>query len=264
MSKEDAKRDYNEQESYVREEGPLNGLTTFNSEYGYLEAMLRGFRSGFLREYEYRQLCQCTTLEDVKLSFGDTDFSLVLQAQNHLTPDIIVEKCWEKHVNEFQFIREQAVGTLSTFLDFITYETLIENISFLIKGLINEADPSELWEKCNSFGLFSGLKTILTFENSGEGLLELYRTVLVDTPVAPYFEKYFSSSLRSDEPLNQMERTYKEVEFDVIANTIQKLWLEDFYKYTQELGGATAEIMKELLEFEADRKALAITINSYV
>merc|ERR1712065_24540 len=44
---------------------------------------------------------------------------------------------------------------------------------------------------------------------------------------------------------------------------LQKLWLEDFYRYTQELGGTTAEMMKVLLEFEADRRAISITINSF-
>ena len=53
-----------------------------------------------------------------------------------------------------------------------------------------------------------------------------------------------------------------EVEIDIITNTLQKLWLEDFYRYTQSLGGETAIIMKELLEFEADRRAISITINS--
>jgi len=44
---------------------------------------------------------------------------------------------------------------------------------------------------------------------------------------------------------------------------LQKLWMEDFYVYTQSLGGVTAEIMKELLEFEADRRAISIVINSF-
>jgi V-type H+-transporting ATPase subunit d len=41
-----------------------------------------------------------------------------------------------------------------------------------------------------------------------------------------------------------------------------KLWLEDFYAYTQNLGGETARVMGDLLEFEADRRAIDITINS--
>jgi len=264
-SKVDAeqKRDYYEQESYVRTEGPVGGLTSFNAEYGYLEAMVRGFRSGFLKEVEYRQMCQCTTLDDVKLTLGDTDYCNTLTSVHKLTPEIIVEKCWGKYVSEFRFIRDQAVGQLATFLDFITYEYLISNISFIITKLIRGSETAQLLSKCDPMGVFPGLKSILTFENSSDGLVELYRTVLVDTPVAPYFEKYFNSEIRSDEPYHQMEQAYNEVEIDIITNMLQKLWLEDFYSYCKSMGGETWLFMKELLEFEADRRAIEITINSF-
>ncbi len=56
----------------------LGDLTTFNAEHGYLEALVRGFRTGFLREYEYRQLTQCDVLDDVKVTLGDTDYNTTL------------------------------------------------------------------------------------------------------------------------------------------------------------------------------------------
>jgi V-type H+-transporting ATPase subunit d len=39
--------------------------------------------------------------------------------------------------------------------------------------------------------------------------------------------------------------------------------LEDFYKFCQEIGGDTAEVMCEILAFEADRRAITITVNSF-
>lgn len=39
-------------------------------------------------------------------------------------------------------------------------------------------------------------------------------------------------------------------------------YLEDFYHYCQKLGGATAEVMKDILQFEADRRTINITVNS--
>ncbi len=69
----------------------------FNADYGYLEAVLRGFRSGFLKDVEYRQICQCENLEDVKLALGDTDYLNVLQNQAILTPDIMVYQCIAFH-----------------------------------------------------------------------------------------------------------------------------------------------------------------------
>jgi len=38
--------------------------------------------------------------------------------------------------------------------------------------------------------------------------------------------------------------------------------LEDFHRFCQELGGVTAEVMSGILEFEADRRAVNITLNS--
>ncbi len=39
------------------------GITTFNIEHGFAEAVVRGFRSGFLTDYDYHHLTQCETLD---------------------------------------------------------------------------------------------------------------------------------------------------------------------------------------------------------
>jgi len=259
-------REMYEESTIVRQRGPHGGLMSFNSEHGFLEAIVRGLRSGFLKEFEYRQLCQCENLDDVKLSLGDTDLCNVLQNTTKLTPDIILKNVQEKLVAEFEWIRSSAVGTLSTFMDFITYEHQIQNISFIITSLIKGSqDHEDLLAKCHPLGRSPHLKSILTFENfeNSDGLVELYRTVLVDTPVGRYFETYFNSEIKADQPSRELQRVYNEVEIDIITNMLQKIWLEDFYRYCCELGGDTAIIMKELLEFEADRRAISITINSF-
>jgi V-type H+-transporting ATPase subunit d len=264
----ESKREMYETMGMMRHEGPIGGLWTFNAEYGYLEAVLRGFRSGFLKDFEYRQIQQCENLEDIKLALGDTDYLNVLQQQQILTPDIMVNKCRDKYVAEFKYLQSQATGALSTFLEFITYEHLIKSISFVISSLIKGSDVETLLPKCHPLGRSPHLKQIMTFENfeNADGLVELYRTVLVDTPVAGYFEKYFNSELKSEEKkdVHDIQKVYNEVEIDIITNMIEKLWLEDFYAYTQSLGGETALIMKELLEFEADKRAINITLNSFM
>jgi len=78
---------------------------------------------------------------------------------------------------------------------------------------------------------------------------ELYG-VLIDTPLAPYFQNCLS-----EEDLDEMN-------IEIIRNTLYKAYLEDFYQYCLSLGGATAEVMGDLLMFEADRRAINITINS--
>lgn len=263
VSKEQEKREYYEEQSHVVDDSALGGLASFNATHGYLEAMVRGFKSGFLTEMEYRQLCNCATLEDVRLTLSDTDLSSVLNGVQNLTPDAVVDAVQRKFTNEFKFLRDSATGQLATFLDMICAEHMISNISFLITSLIRGSDTSALLAKCHPLGMFPRLRTILTFENTADGLAELYRTVLVDTPVAKYYEKYFNAEIRSDEPIGQMQAAYTEVEVDIITNLLQKLWLEDFYRFCRKLGGETWLVMKELLEFEADRRAINIMMNSF-
>lgn len=117
--------------------------------------------------------------------------------------------------------------------------------------------------KCDPMGAFPRMKSILTFENSEDGLHELYRTVLVDTPIAPYFEEFFTTDRVVDRPFEELQRVYGEREISIITNTIKKLWLEDFYAFCMSLGGMTAQVMDELLSFEADRRAISIMINSF-
>jgi len=87
-----------------------------------------------------------------------------------------------------------------------------------------------------------------------------------------YFEAYFNSELNkqgnqlsssNDAPQKEIARVYNEGEIDIITNMIQKLWLEDFYRWCQKIGGDTALIMGELLSFEADRRVISIMINSF-
>ena len=49
---------------------------------------------------------------------------------------------------------------------------------------------------------------------------------------------------------------------EIMRNTLYKAYLDDFASFCGRLGGATGEIMSDLLAFEADRRALNITLNS--
>jgi V-type H+-transporting ATPase subunit d len=41
----------------------LGGLSTFNMQHGFVEALVRGMRSGFLDDESYHHLSQCENLE---------------------------------------------------------------------------------------------------------------------------------------------------------------------------------------------------------
>jgi V-type H+-transporting ATPase subunit d len=42
-------------------------MLLFNTNYGYLEGLVRGFKNGLLTQSEYQALTQCDTLEDLKI-----------------------------------------------------------------------------------------------------------------------------------------------------------------------------------------------------
>lgn len=58
------------------------------------------------------------------------------------------------------------------------------------------------------------------------------------------------------------EKDLNEMNVEIIRNTLYRAYLEDFYAFCQRLGGTTAEVMGELLKFEADRRSITITVNS--
>jgi len=150
-------------------------------------------------------------------------------------------------VTEFNHVRKQAVEPLATFLDYITYSYMIDNIILLITGTLHDRDISELLPKCHPLGVFPEMRT-LSIASTPE---ELYNSVLVDTPLAPYFINCIS---RQD---------LDELNIEVIRNTLYKDYLEDFYRFCQGIGGPTADVMCKILAFEADRRAFNITINSF-
>jgi V-type H+-transporting ATPase subunit d len=106
----------------------------------------------------------------------------------------------------------------------------------------------------------STMRSIPTFENSAKGYADLYQTVLVDTPVGPYFAMFLQESAeRGSDARNVLE----EVEIEIIKSSLIKYWLEDFCHYVEKLGGDNASIMGDLLKVRADTNAINITLNSF-
>jgi len=231
----------------------MRGMMTFNIDDGYLEGLLRGYRAGLLTTADYANLTQCENLEDMKLHLAGTSYGDFLADETgQLLTATIAEKCTQKLVSEFRHLRVNAVKPLSTFLDYITYGYMIDNIMLLVTGTIHERDTTELLSKCHPLGFF---ETMPSLTAGGGSVSELYKSVIVDTPLAPYFRACLSK-----EDLDEMRGS---AELEKVRNTLYKAYLEDFYRYcTKELGGETGEVMGDLLEWEADRRAITITLNS--
>jgi len=238
-------------------------MTTFNILHGFPEALVRGMRSSFMGDTDYHHLTQCETLDDIRLNLTETDYGDAIADFNTITPAVLQKAAIEKLVTEFKYLRTQAVEPLSTFLDFITYEYMIENVMLLLKGSLSGRDINELIEQCHPLGMFkeSTMRSIPTFENSSRGYADLYQTVLVDTPVGPYFAMFLQES--SQNSGGDARHILEEVEIEIIKSSLIKYWIEDFYHFVMKLGGETADIMGELLRVRADTNAINITLNSF-
>lgn len=105
------------------------------------------------------------------------------------------------------------------------------------------------------------MRSIPTFEPNAKGFADLYQTVLVDTPVGPYFAMFLQE--HSNSLGGEVRNVIEEVEIEIIKSSLMKYWMEDFAQYCDKLGGDTAEIMGELLKTRADTNAINITLNSF-
>lgn len=223
-------------------------MLTFNAEGGYLEGVVRGYRNSLLSSSTYSSLAQCETLEDIKMQLSATDYgNLLANDQPPLTTSIIAERATEKLVAEFRYLQNNACGNLAKFLEYLTYSYMIDNLVLLITGTLHERDTHELLDRCHPLGSFDSMPALCVATT----VEELYNSVVVETPLAPYFRECLSASDLDD------------LNIEIIRNTLYKAYLEDFYKFCQTLGGTTASAMGTLLSFEADRRTLNITINSF-
>jgi len=244
----------------------MNGIhgqmVDFNIHHGYTEALVRGMRCSFLSDADYHHLTQCETLDDIKLNLNETDYGASVADTGSMTPSGFQSVAVQKVVTEFKYLQSQAIDPLSTFLDFITYEYMIENIMLLLKGALSGRNINELLSQCHPLGMFkeSTMRSIPTFEPNARGFADLYQTVLVDTPVGPYFAMFLQESSKGG---GAVRNVIEEVEIEIIKSSLIKFWIEDFYQFVQKLGGDTADIMGELLKVRADTNAINITLNSF-
>mmetsp|Transcript_57033 Transcript_57033/g.176955 ORF Transcript_57033/g.176955 Transcript_57033/m.176955 type:complete len:393 (+) Transcript_57033:64-1242(+) len=242
-------------------------LSGFNVNHGFCEALVRGLRCGFLGVEDYRRLGTSDTLDDMRSALEETDYGTFLQDEpSPLQVSTISKKCYEKLADEFRYVKAQTVEPLTTFMDFIAREKMIDNVCMIIQGALNSKAPVELLEKIHPLGHFENMKTIMseTFDVQG-GFEDVYRIFLVDTPIGPYFEEYLKEADDKREggiETNQVGGILTKSDLEMMKAALKKAWLEDFYKFCQGLGGTTAEVMGDMLKKEADFRVLLVTLNS--
>ena len=82
-------------------------------------------------------------------------------------------------------MRAAASAPLAKFLDLCTVGHMIDNVVLVVSGSLRDRDVQELLDKCHPLGKFEGLSALAV----ASSMRELYRLVLVDTPLAPYFSQ---------------------------------------------------------------------------
>ncbi|KAF8517354.1 ATPase V0 complex subunit D [Hysterangium stoloniferum] len=220
----------------------------FNVDAGFLEGVVRGYKAGILTQNQYSNLTQCDTIEDFRMQLSSTDYgSFLANEPLPLSTSTISEKATQILVDQFNYLRSNSVQPLSKFLDYMTYAYMIDNVILLITGTLHERDTHELLERCHPLGIFDTMPALCVATN----VEELYQSVLVETPLAPYFRDCISASDLDD------------LNIEIIRNTLYKAYLEDFYRFCLSLSGPTADNMARILQFEADRRTINITINSF-
>lgn len=109
---------------------------------------------------------------------------------------------------------------------------MIDNVILLISGSLHNRNMAELLEKCHPLGMFDAIGALCV----ATSVEELYATVLVDSPLAPYFDQCLSA------------HDLNETNIEIIRNTLYKSYLEDFHAFCMELDQVTAEVMGDILQ----------------
>ncbi|KAA6403006.1 MAG: V-type H+-transporting ATPase subunit d [Streblomastix strix] len=213
---------------------------------GYLDGVMRGFHTALLSQGDYANLTQAEQVDDLKVHLLNTDYGPLFQdVPSPLTANAVAEACTAKMVEEFRYIRANAYEPLATFMDYITYQYMIDNIILILGETLRDGDPQVALTKCHPLGMFEGITAICVAQTPAD----LYQLALVNTPLA----KYFISCLAVED--------LDEVHVEIIRNLLYKEYLRDFYQYvTTKLDDDTAEVMGDLLR---DRRSLSITVNSW-
>lgn len=250
-------------------------MLTYTTEHGYLEGILRGYRGALLTTAQYGNLCHCETLDDLKVQLGTiSDYHGALQEDPGISAGSLREKLRADFVEKFKYLMGNATGKLRAFLEYTTYGYMIDNVVLVLAGCLKkqgqgqeedkksagerlQKKAEELLRQCHPLGVFDALPALTVASGSLE---EVHRTVLVETPLG----RYLNLSGRSlNEQLSLSPQSISALHVEVIRGLLWRAYLEDFCAWcSRQLDSTSAALMKELLGKEADRRSLAIAVNS--
>ncbi len=229
-------------------------MLSFNADHGYLEGIVRGYRLGLITNQQYANFCQCESLEDLKVQLNTTEYGdLIATLPSPLTTGALGASMRRKFIADFTYLMENSSGILRRFLEYITFEYQIDNVILVITSMMRgkafegTGGGEDLLERCHPLGIFEALRALTVART----IDEIYTTVLVETPLAPYFARCMA--LHSLDDAN----------VEVMRNLLHCAYLEDFDRFIREECDATTRaVMGAMLAFEADRRILNVAINA--
>lgn len=244
-------------------------MLSFNSEYGYLEAVVRGYRLNLLTPEQYSSFCECATLEDLRMQLNGTTYSsLTSLLPSPLNAESLGDVLRQGFVNDFLYLKANSSGKLLSFLEMIAFEYQIDNVIYVISSVLQQSSTSSLvlneqsclediMSKCHPLGLFDSLSAATMNQELGE----LYRTVLIDSPIGIFFEHCLNSEVGK-------RFTGDCMDLELCRNALHSVRLQFFKDWivcntdcSDSLSG-NYHLLKSVICGEADRRTLNMCINS--
>lgn len=155
---------------------------------------------------------------------------------------------------------------LYDFIQFIRVKYMLENVLMMIEGLKCGISSERLQASVDPIGDFKLLSAV---ELSNK-LDSLYQTVLIDSPVGPYFYKYLEQKNMGNNDnkegmkhFSDMQNYFKEETPELVRSSLNRIWLEEFYAHcTSNLNEISRINMEILLKLEADFQTIQVVYSS--
>ena len=213
-------------------------LVFFNVDDGYTEALLRGFRKSILGEQQYAALRNTSNLKDFKSVLIDTDYSDYVKDYTETDTSALKMLLKKKLADE------------------------IDQVINIIEGIKNKTDKNVIESRNEPLGYLKEISGLLKLDY--KKIEDLYEDVLIDTEVGVYFSKFLEEVLSASDNKNvaTINNFLQALKPEEIKNYLKKIWLEYFYHFCKTLNPTTAEIMEDLLKYEADCQTIQIVYNS--
>nr|XP_027202786.1 uncharacterized protein LOC113796680 [Dermatophagoides pteronyssinus] len=201
-------------------------LLCYNRENGQLDAFLRGFYSKLLKKDTYKKFQECERLDDIIPCLDDTVYEKYFEDEQKFT-DIksFVIQFKRALAEDYKLFCRYASPLAHKFIDYLSYESIIDNIILLLQFSVEERSKPDVINMLDPLGWNNDLELLLHF--NGE-LTELFRIVLFDTPVGPYFERYLELLRDGNSELNF---TLDQIDFELMRVCLIRFWLEDYYNF---------------------------------